>query len=78
MDAKMNAYDVACWGRGHELLWSATWEAISPAHAIAQATLPPAERFAWMDQAPRDEDGYLIVPHPLCPSISVSADQISE
>jgi hypothetical protein len=44
----MPTFDVTCYHSiSGRLIWSQTQEAKSPAHAIAQACLPTADREAW-------------------------------
>lgn len=56
-------YDVACYHKGR-FLWSVSQEALTPAHALAQAVLPGADRAAFVWEHPKLKIN-LEIPHPL-------------
>ena len=71
---KMRAYAITCFHRSRSV-WSQTQSAPSPAWAIAQATLPAADRAAWVALHDSEPDELMTV-HPLESGYSVLAEVI--
>lgn len=71
---KMRDYTVTCFHRSRSV-WSQTQSAPSPAWAIAQVTLPEADRAAWV-AAHDTEPDELMTAHPLESGYSVLAEVI--
>ena len=77
---KTKTFDVACFShKTGRLLWSGTWEATSPAAAIAEACLAPDDRPQFILETDYSNLDELTVDHPahdMAEAFSVTAQVI--